>query len=316
LIAIFLLAITAIVAVGAFLIFKTTKRNEPALVGIAAALLFTFFLAIFGHTFVKNQHVGYTKVFGVVQQGRTIQPGFQLKAPWEEVKQVDTSVGTMTFSGAKGGYALLEGLTSDGILIRVDLATSWAVVPSCVPAFKTVFGVDGRYEDQVYSIIRSAARDVLAETSWKSGAILNRDLFTTALQNKIELKTKQFFAEAGLPNCAVVRYGAVNLRKIVPPAKIQESNNDLAVADNQLLLQNKLKLVEESRKAVREAQAANYNALVRVPAGMDPKAYAAVLSATTEQMNAETVRDALENGRSINVVVGMGVAPQPTVSAK
>lgn len=326
-----LIILAIIIAAGAFAVRKyapagsseadsseADSRNFLAVVGGIAALIAAILIALFCHAFVKNQHVGYVKVFGVVQPNKTLQPGFHVKVPWENIDEVSTAVGTMTFSGSRGEYPILEGLTQDQIVMHVDLAVTWNIVGENVPAFKRVFGVDGNYSSNVYSIIRSAVRDTIAQTRWKEGAILNRAAFAQHLKANIESKTTDFFKQAGMgaESNQMVEYAAVNLRQIIPPKKVQDANNDLAAADIQNQLQQSLLKVEQSRKAVREAQAANFAKLAQVPAGMSAADYATVLKVTTEQMNAETVRDALENNKPVTVVVGMGVAPTPTTNLR
>lgn len=308
-----------VLALGAiYLAPRVDVQPKSVLYGLSA---FFFILALFTgfkifFTTVENQHIGYVKVFNVVQLDKTFSPGLHIKAPWEHVDEIDTAVKTVRFG--EGGLRILDGLTKDQVFLQVDLSANYAVIPENVPLFKVKYGLSGNYDDQAYAIIRSAVRDTIAQTSWKEGGITDRNVFAENIRKNIEAKTVLTFKEAGLgQNSAhMIRWGAINLRKIVPPHKIQETNNDLAAADIQDQLQAKLLKIEQSRKAVRDAQATNYNSLVKVPPGMNPHQYAEVLRATTEQMNAETVANALENGKKINVVLGLGVAPQPTTNVQ
>lgn len=83
--------VVALALAGLTLMVKRQAAIGLALVGAAALVL--GFTAV---TIVPDGHVAVTRAFG--QFGRTLQPGFNLIAPWESTVEMDTRVQSFTFS--------------------------------------------------------------------------------------------------------------------------------------------------------------------------------------------------------------------------
>ncbi len=304
--------LTLVVCIGGIFVYKQNVKTYPKDSGgflVVSAVAAALFLIVFGlscTTTIPNQHVGVQRVFKVVQSDKEYIPqGFHLKAPWVKVEDVDVSYSELNFLGKNA----IESITSDPIAVTVPMTVTWSINKENVVFFKT--RLNGYYEDRVDSIIRSSVRDTISQTSYKKGALNNRALLEAKIKADIVSKTTTFFKQQGFGerSSRMVHYGAINMRQVILPYKIIQANNDNAAADINLTLQDKLGLIEQKKIAIRDTQSKSFNRLVQIPAGMNARDYALVLEATANQMNVETVRDALENNKPITVVVGMGATP-------
>lgn len=309
---VFLLALFGAALSSGLLYFQLRKANadlgdsQPALlIALASSAVFLVALYLSCTVIIPNQNVGYKRVFNVVQAGEPIQQGFHLKAPWVKVELVDVSPGEMNFIGKNA----LTVHTSDPIQIVLPLTATWRIAPEYVVMYKQK--INGGYTSRVNSVIQSSVRDTVARLSYKQGALNNRAALEAAIKRDILIKTEAYFRQQGFgaDSDKIIEYGAINLRQIILPGKIVAINNDNAAAEGQLVLQDKLKLVEEKKIAIRATQSKSFRGLVQVPEGMTATDYARILEATSTQMNVETIRDALENNKPITVVVGMGTTP-------
>jgi hypothetical protein len=316
-----LLALLAVIAVGVFFLStrldKTSDYGIPPavianLVGCAIVGVFLGVLAATSTTIVDNQHVGFAKILGVVQPNQTYGQGFHLKAPWQVIQQEDVSMQSMDFDG----NSVLTPLTSDPVVLTIDLEVNFQPVSQNVPLFKSKYGLTAKYSDVIYSVVHDASRDVAAGTTWRSASVTDRKGFEQKLREAIRTKTVQYFRENGFgaQSDNMIRYGSDMLRDVSPPQEVKNENNSLAAAQIVNLKQDVMAQVVEKQGRIRQAENENNRLLVKLPAGMTAEQYAKVLHATTEQMNADTFRDMIENDKGQHATVVVGLNTDPVVS--
>lgn len=247
----------------------------PVILSVALVIV----VAIFSHVFVPTNHAGIINSFGVNQADRYYSQGFNLKWPWERVRNISLAFENLEFfEGSASEQDAIPLYTRDGYTIYVPMAITWAADPRSVAVVKSRLPADGIYTTAQVAIIRTAARNVGRNFSYRDGTVFDRQALGKALAEEIRRETAVYYFAQGFERPGeIIRYGHLTLRGVTPPQEIIQAQIDAEAA------------------AIR----------TQVPAGRSVSDYTAV-------QDAQTGRAAVDRGNPVTIV--MGDAPAVAVA--
>ena len=211
------------------------------LIVIVVAILF---ILIFLNPIVIIQpgYVGVKVLFGNVQEG-ILQNGFHIVNPLLNVVKMDTRLQAYTMSvatheGEKVGDDAIDVLTSEGLLVKLDLTAWYRLIPEEAPRVYRSIGLD--YVSKVVRpLLRTSIRDIAVRYTAEDIYSSKRNEFT----DSIMAHAVQLAKNKG------IEIDRILLRNVKLPKKIEDAINAKISADQEA---QKMRFVLEKEKKEKE----------------------------------------------------------------
>ncbi len=228
----FLALLSLLVAVGAGALVRLAREADERVLLLgrlsyrAAAALAVVCALLACLTAVPAGHVGVPVVFGAVQP-RPIPEGLHFVNPLADIQtlSVRTETYTMVSSDREGqvrGDDSVYALSSDGVLMAMDVSVSYKLVDASAPSMYRHIG-----RDYVNSIVRPAARSAVPEATarfaFQESYAARREELAAYVRTRMTERIGSLIGQYGdIPGPGIV-IQQVFLRKIELPPNLKQS---------------------------------------------------------------------------------------------
>lgn len=312
-----ILGAVALVVAVILLVVAVSVGGRRAL-GVKLIAMVFFLLGAFGVVasmiqIVPPGHVSVATLFGAVQQ-RTYEEGLHLVNPLYVFE--DFSVRRTMFdfrgSGQSHGRAGQEivAVSSDSTPLTIDVGFPLSLnVPSSWRIYQRFGGQFVVASQLIIPAARASVRDAVATFTWRDATTVSRDRLAQKIEERFRHLVVQDLAAAGFSGEeaeATFTIQPVQLRKILPPAKVLNAVAEKIAAEEDLERQKTLTRIaeEEARRRQNEGRGVN-NLFTELPEGFSPSQIRQVLSAIADKTRAEAMMKAVESGQ-VKVIVMNG----------
>ncbi len=158
-------------------------KSMGCLILVAVAVLFIF-VFLNPLVIIPPGHVGVKVLFGNVRDG-ILNEGLNLINPLLNVVKMDARLQSYTMSiapqeGARYGDDAIDALTSEGLIVRLDLTAWYRLIPADAPNVYRSIGID-YVAKVVRPLLRTAIRDRAVEYTAEDIYSVKRDEFVNSI---------------------------------------------------------------------------------------------------------------------------------------
>jgi len=158
-------------------------KSMGYLIGIIVVVLFVF---VFLNPIVIIQpgYVGVKVLFGNVKEG-VLQNGFHIVNPLLNIVKMDARLQSYTMSvstqeGERTGDDAIDALTSEGLMVKLDLTAWYRLIPEDAPSVYRSIGLD--YVSKVVRpLLRTSIRDIAVRYTAEDIYSSKRNEFTDSI---------------------------------------------------------------------------------------------------------------------------------------
>lgn len=201
--------------------YKLKMILVPSLYGLG------FILFIFScFTSVSAGNIGIQSVFGKVNTSGYLTEGLHMINPFAATEQMSGRTQTYTMSavtdeGQKKGDDALEVLTSDGLILKIEVSVPYRLVPANSAFVYQKFGTQYG-ESIVRPSIRSALREAFSHYAAQDAYGVKRDEAKAMSLEKLIASINDLVAKAGISGPAI-DIDQVLIRNIELPGTVKQS---------------------------------------------------------------------------------------------
>lgn len=196
-------------------------------IGIVILGIIVIFIAAMSIKIVRQTDRAVIERFGKFY--RYAEPGMHLIVPL-----VDKMYG-QNITEQMVDVAKQEVITKDNLNCSVDAQIYYKVKPTAEDVYKSFYSVNN-FEYQIVNLARTTLRDVIGNMSLKD-ANSKRNTINSMLHSTLE-------KEASMWGVEVVR---AELKEIVPPSSVQETMNQVVIAENEKVAAADFALATETK---------------------------------------------------------------------
>ncbi len=138
---------------------------------------------------IPSGHIGIKVLFGKVMPGY-LENGIHLVNPLLNIVKTDARLQTYTMSiatteGGEYGDDAIDALTSEGLLVRLDLTAWYKLIPENAPELYRTIGLD--YEEKIVRpLLRTAIRDITVKYTAEDLYSGRRDEYIVAIKSRAD----------------------------------------------------------------------------------------------------------------------------------
>lgn len=320
-----LIACIVALALAAVMIFAARAAGRAGSPGslIGAAVLVLVGLGAGVVSLVQTVppgHVAVASLFGAVQQ-RVYGEGLHFVNPLYVFEQFSVRRTMFDFSGTdnqrgRAGEQIVA-VSSDSTPLTIDVGFPLSLNAASGWQMYQRFGRQNVIARQlIIPAARAAIRDVVATFSWRDAATVSRDRLAQRIEERFRALVVQDLTAAGFSEQeagTTFTIQPVQLRKILPPAKVLNAVSEKIAAEEDLERQKTLtKIAEEVANRRQNEGRGVANLFAELPKGFQPSQIRQVLAAIADKTRAEAMMKAVETGQ-VRVIVMNGSQPAITV---
>lgn len=272
---------------------------------------------------VPPGHVVVASLFGAVQQ-RVYGEGLHFVNPLYVFEQFSVRRTMFDFRGTgnqrgRAGEQIVA-VSSDSTPLTVDVDFPLSLNAASGWQMYQRFGQQNVIAHQlIIPAARAAVRDAVATFTWRDAATVSRDRLAQRIEERFRALVVQDLTAAGFSEQeagSTFTIQPVQLRKILPPAKVLNAVAEKIAAEEDLERQKTLtKIAEEvARRRQNEGRGVS-NLFSELPKGFQPSQIREVLAAIADKTRAEAMMKAVETGQ-VSVIVMNGSQPAITVNGQ
>ncbi len=255
----FFLFIAALI-VGIILISSSGVKAQSRLIPIGVLIISFIFLVASMVRIVGPGKVGVVVLFGKVED-RSLKSGVHLVNPFASIEKMSVrtesySMSSKAMEGEVRGDDAIEALTSEGLMVRLDVTVWYHLNPEGAAEVYRELGPD-YVRKIVRPAIRTSIRNIIADYKVSDIYTKNRQKIALAIEENLEKDLKE-------RNVGVER---VLLRDVKLPAKVEDKIEEKMAAKQEaermeFVLQKEEK--EATRKAVEAKGIAEANRIISI----------------------------------------------------
>lgn len=316
-----------------YLKIKTTRADNKefatnALLVIVALALATVILNVF--TIIGRGNVGVGSFFSSVQKSSYAQ-GFNLVNPFHDIHEMDIKRKVVELNAkispeaekdkeGKDKEAQIEGsgeiiaLSHDNLVLAIEATCPFALNPAYAWWVYRNIGDEEIYINQlIIPAARSALRDAVAQTPFIDASTERRNQLAQLMTETFAQAVANDLSKQGLSleeASKVFVILPVQLRKVLPPDKVQSAISEKIASEQDLQRQHTLTSIAEEIANRRKKEGAGIkNLFNELPQNISPKDMSQLLHAMAEKERADAVMKAVETGQAKNLFIGTGISP-------
>ena len=286
------------------------QRATGSLVAIVAAICGICWTAAFSWTSIGPAMVGVQTTFGAVNLNDELPEGGHWTRPWVSVAELDTQQILIEIKTDPGQPNTSIAMTKDEIpLTTLDVGFPVQMNPAMAPR---VYGrFRGNYvQTLLVPAAHSAVREAATRLTWREATVQKRDEFTRTLHEEFSASVRRNLVAAGLTqqeaDAAFVIPG-VQLRAVLPPARILGANAERQAASVDLERQQVLTQIAEQEAVRRRQEGIGIrNLFEQLPEGYSTQDVLNILTAVARKEEAEAMHRAVVDGRVQTMVIPYG----------
>lgn len=250
---------------------KKAVRNVAGMVWRVSLALATLFLILGSFRVVNKGHVGVQEVFGKIDMNHSLSPGLHIVNPLVRLTQMSDQVDTYTMStvsdeGQKQGDDAIEVLSSDGLLIKLELSVPFRLIGTDAPWVLQNIGDKAAYVEKIIRpAIRTGSREAAAKFTANQSFSTKRDELAVMMQERINSHIINLLSRyPDFKGTAFATYD-VMLRNVELPKTVKDAIESKLAADQEqqkmeFVLQKETK--EAERKRIEAAGIRDFQATV------------------------------------------------------
>lgn len=252
----------------------TDAKNAKRVTSIASKACLALagvFLLLSSFRVVEKGHVGVQEVFGKIDMNHPLSPGLHMVNPLVHLTQMSDQVDTYTMSavsdeGQKQGDDAIEVLSSDGLLIKLELSVPYRLVGADAPwVLQNIGDKEAYVEKIVRPAIRTGSREAAAKFTANQSFSTKRDELAVMMQERINSHIINLLSRyPDFKGTAFATYD-VMLRNVELPKTVKDAIESKLAADQEqqkmeFVLQKETK--EAERKRIEAAGIRDFQATV------------------------------------------------------
>ena len=318
LICMILLAIAFVIALG--VAFNTQDPDVKTGAGIAAivvvvgAVLWTLGESIM---IVSVGNVNVLSVFGTVSQTTYAQGGPYLVNPMSSSQSMTVQQRNIIFQSNGQADDESRVTSSNNLVLTMDVTYEYALNPTYAWVIRKNYGDDNTYEKNLVApAAANATRNATAEVTSDQATTTGHEQLAQGMAKQFKQLLVANLMQFGVPKDVAEQTFIilpVQLRKVLPPATVQQSIENKVAALQDLARQQTLTSIAEEVAKRRKQEGEGVSQLFgALPKGFSPSEISTVLGALATKERADALTKAVETNRMGMTI--FGADPQVAVA--